>query len=265
MMGLQRIAFRGLRVHPERYMREQSQRRERGFPPTQWSLIGRAREEDSKGTRPALEELLTRYLPALRVHLLIRQAGNEDAIQDLLQGFIASRILESNLIATAAPSRGKFRTLLLTSLDRYVIDQHRRASAQMRDGAREVLFVEAADVPASPAASLEFDVAWVTEVLRQSVERLSVECEGEDKVHLWKLFEARILRPAIDDVMPISYEQLVVDLGFQSPSQAWNALVTVKRMFERNLRSVIREYVDDEALVDAEIRDLRVHLCGGAE
>src|SRR6188508_2148538 len=118
-------------------MREESQARERGFPPTQWSLIGRAREEDSKGKRPALDELLKRYLPALRVHLLIRRAGDEDAIQDLLQGFIASRILESNLIATAAPSRGKFRTLLLTSLDRYVVDQRRRASAQMRDSARE--------------------------------------------------------------------------------------------------------------------------------
>jgi hypothetical protein len=91
-----------------------------------------------------------------------------------------------------------------------------------------------------------------------------VECERQHRPDLWKLFEARILRPAIDDVEPIAYEQLVAELAFQSPSQAWNALVTVKRMFESALRSVIREYVQDEALVDAEIQDLHANLGRGA-
>ena len=95
----------------------------RGFQTTQWSLIDRVRNEDSEGTRPALDELLRRYLPALRVHLRIRGAGGEHAVEDLLQGFVKSRILEANLVATASASRGKFRTLLLTSLDRYVVDQ----------------------------------------------------------------------------------------------------------------------------------------------
>src|SRR5829696_3859701 len=89
------------------------------FPTTRWTLIDLVRHEDSRGDRPALDELLRCYWPALRVHLAIRRAGTPDEIDDLLQGFIASRILDANLVATAVPSRGRFRTLLLTSLDRY--------------------------------------------------------------------------------------------------------------------------------------------------
>src|SRR5688572_27950274 len=176
------------------------------FPTTRWTLIERVRQEDPAGHRPALDELLRRYWPALRVHLTIRRAGTQEEIDDLLQGFIASRILDSKLLATAAPARGKFRTLLSTSLDRYVINQRRHASAQKRGGARAVSLGEAADDVASafssPAASHEFDVAWVRQVLRESVYRLRLECEREGRHDLWTLFERRILRPALEGVEP---------------------------------------------------------------
>jgi RNA polymerase sigma-70 factor (ECF subfamily) len=250
-------------------MENSSQARHGGFPTTNWALIDRAREEDSHGERPALDELLRRYLPALRVHLSVRRIGNREEVEDLLQGFITSRILESKLVSTAAPSRGKFRTLLLTSLDRYVIDQRRHAAAQKRSAAREVSLAEAADVPevcSSSEASHEFDVAWVRQVLRQSVDRLRLECESQRRPDLWKLFEARILRPALEGAEPIAYEQIVTELSYESPSHAWNALVTVKRMFKRSLRSVIEEYVGDadESLVEQEIDDLHVLVARGA-
>jgi DNA-directed RNA polymerase specialized sigma24 family protein len=249
-------------------MSNYSEAENRSLPTTRWSLVGRVREESSQGSRPALDELLRRYLPALRVHLEIRRAGTNEEIEDLIQGFIASRILESKLVTTAAQSRGKFRTLLLTSLDRYVIDQRRYASAQKRDGARNISLVQ--DMPgvpadnSDPAAASEFDVAWVREVLRQTVKSLRTECEAQNRSDLWKLFEARILRPALDDVEPVAYEQLVAELGFKSPTQAWNALVTVKRMFERALRSIVVEYIHDETLAEEELKDLRAVLCRGA-
>jgi DNA-directed RNA polymerase specialized sigma24 family protein len=235
---------------------------------TRWSLVGRARDEDSQGNRPALDELLRRYLPAMRVHLKIRRAGTNEEIEDLLQGFIASKILESKLVATATQSRGTFRTLLLTSLDRYAIDQRRHASAQKRDRAREVSLVKGmqnvADDGADRMVSLEFDIAWVRQILRQSVDRLRTECEAQHRVDLWKLFDGRILRPTLNDAEPVPYEELVAELGFKSPTQAWNALVTVKRMFERTLRSVIREYTHDDKLAEQELKDLCDELCGRA-
>src|SRR6478609_8864918 len=115
------------------------------LPATRWSLIARVREEDCQGKRPAMDELLRRYLPALRVHLTIRCAGSKEEIEDLIQGFIASRILESKLVESAAQERGRFRTLLLTSLDRYVIDQRRRANAKKRSSPPQVPMDQAAE------------------------------------------------------------------------------------------------------------------------
>ena len=83
---------------------------------------------------------------------------------------------------------------------------------------------------------------------------------------MWRLFEGRVLGPTLEDAEPLPYEQLVSELGYRSPSQAWNALVTVKRMFERSLRSVIRDYVGDgdERLIEEEIDDLHLLLARGA-
>jgi hypothetical protein len=118
----------------------------------------------------------------------------------------------------------------------------------------------------SPAASHEFDIAWVRQVLRQSVDHLRLECDRQQRPDLWELFEARILRPAIEDAQPVEYEQLITQLRYQSPSQAWNALVTVKRMFERSLRAVVAQYVGDadEKVVEQEIEDLHILLARGA-
>jgi hypothetical protein len=46
-------------------------------------------------------------------------------------------------------------------------------------------------------------------------------------------------------------------IGFKTPLQASNALVTAKRMFERQLRSVVAEYAGDESEVESELMDLR--------
>ena len=46
-------------------------------------------------------------------------------------------------------------------------------------------------------------------------------------------------------------------LTFGTLAVASNALVTAKRMFERNLRAVVAEYAADEADIDREIAELR--------
>src|SRR5215217_2507880 len=99
-----------------------------GFPSTQWSVVETAGREDSRGDRPALETLLKRYLPALRGHLLCRRAVQPDRIDDLLQGFVTSKVLE----ARGDRNRGRFRTLLLTALDHFVISQVRHDQAAKR-------------------------------------------------------------------------------------------------------------------------------------
>ena len=132
------------------------------FPTTHWSLVARAGRDGGDARREALDQLLRRYLPALRAHLLFgRRMPAEDA-EDLLQEFVASRILQRDLVDRADRQLGKFRTYLLAALDRFFIDQLRRRNARKRSlgaGPLQALDDGAEAVAAAPAPDA-FDVAW---------------------------------------------------------------------------------------------------------
>jgi DNA-directed RNA polymerase specialized sigma24 family protein len=233
------------------------------FPQTEWSLVETAGEEAAGNGRPVLAELLKRYSAALRAHLGSHFRITDQRIDDLLQGFIASRVLETHLIAKADRFRGKFRTFLLTSLDNYVSSELRAERAQCRGGnGTRSLESENEPEPSDRGYSPNgvFDVAWARGVIAEAIERLHAQCEASGRLELWELLDKRVLGPALTGAAPVSYAQLVERFGFATPSQACNALVTAKRMFARILREIAAEYTDDPAEVDAEIRDLRAIL-----
>ena len=243
---------------------EPAQPAQRVFPSTHWSIIDCARREDLQGQRPALSELLARYLPALRAHLLIRRSIDPDQVDDALQSFISSKVLEADLIARADRARGKFRTLLLTALDRFVISQQRHDQAAKRGGGR-VESIEAlaeTDVPRDARAASgdeadAFDVAWARQILRLAVERMRAQCETDGRLDVWGVFECRVLRPALDGSEPADYDRVVDRFGVRSPTQLWNAVRTGKLLFARVLRGVVAEYAASEEEVEAELSDLR--------
>lgn len=223
---------------------------------TQWSLVDRAAAETDQPGRPALAELLRQYLPALRSHLVIRKQIRPDQAEDLIQGFISEKVLQQGLFARADRTRGRFRSLVLTALDRYVVDQlTRRTPGQLDPG------YEAVD--AQPRPSEAFDQAWARQVIDLAIRRMQAECQSSGRNDLWEIFECRIVAPAIDRINPLPYEPLVRRFGFRSVMQAANVLTTAKRMFGRILRAVIAEYVD-EADIEAELKDLLKTLSGRA-
>jgi RNA polymerase sigma-70 factor (ECF subfamily) len=112
------------------------------FPTTHWSMVARAGQDPSAAQRDALGNLLRRYLAAFRSFVTTRYRLPRDRADDLVQGFIASRLLEKNLIAKAEANRGKFRNFLMTALERYAVDQFREAAAQKRQGDRNPVDVQ---------------------------------------------------------------------------------------------------------------------------
>src|SRR5213079_336957 len=92
------------------------------FPATRWSLVGRAATRGTENGKLALAELVQIYLPALRAFLTVSMRIDEHRADDLLQGFLADRVLQQDMIAQADRERGKFRTFLLATLKRYAID-----------------------------------------------------------------------------------------------------------------------------------------------
>lgn len=230
------------------------------FPATRWSLVGRAGSPDAAAASQSIAALLQSYLPALRAHLEVARGVRRDRADDLLQGFIASRVLEQNLIARAEQSRGRFRSFLLASLDNYAANQLRDQSRQKRrfEAGHEPLGSDLTDLDALPP-SAAFDRAWGRQVVTEALKRMEHECDASGRSDLWALFRRRVVLPAFDGAEPVPYEALTREFCFQSPSQAINALVTAKRMFTRMLRAVISEYAGDES-IETEIRELRAVL-----
>ncbi|MBL9122813.1 MAG: sigma-70 family RNA polymerase sigma factor, partial [Planctomycetaceae bacterium] len=207
------------------------------FDTTQWSAVFRAQSAQSTAGRQALADLVQRYYPALRVHLLRKRWLDEHRVNDLLQGFVADKLLEKRLVDRADPSKGKFRALLVRALENYVIDQLRGDPPP------------AAEFKADPLDGTEtnaFDVAWARSLLTDTLDRMRQECSGKQRAPIWEVFDCRLLQPTRQGVEPTPYDELVRRFGFESPDQASNALVTAKRTFNRIFAQVAAGYLADD-------------------
>ena len=231
----------------------------RRFVKTDWGLVGQAGE----GRREALGVLLLRYLPALRAYLMQRGGLTCDNADDILQEFVASKILQGEAIAHARRNEGKFRTFLLKTLNRFVINRMRDRQTKKRapQHGRIVSLGDHLELLGSERQPADaFHAAWAQEALREALRRMQVQCERSGRADLWAVFQCRVAGPILEGKEPVSYEHLIERFGFRSPSQASNALITAKRMYARTLRAVLAEYARDEEEVEEEIRELREAL-----
>ncbi len=236
------------------------------FPSTHWSLVAQAGQRDAQSKREAIGRLVERYFPALRAHLIYTKRLRPDRADDLLQEFTASKILEKDLLAQADRQLGKFRTFLLTALDRFALNQMRNEGARKRApaaGARLEGGGWAENLPCQQGPADTFDIAWARGVIDQAVTQMHTECEKSGRMDVWGVFECRILGPTLEGTEPLDYRQLVERFGFRSPSEASNVLVTAKRMYARTLRSVVGQYARDDEEIGSEIAELREILGSG--
>jgi len=228
------------------------------FPSTQWSLVARAGHVSTARRREALSTLLHRYMPALRTHLVLARRISPDRADDLIQGFIADKIIEQNLLRQAEESRGRFRSFLLVALDRYVISQYRQETARKRSPSSSIFDIsDQPDLCAADAEpSWQFTLIWARQVVEEARLRMEAHCQASFRPDLWLVFSERILHPQADNIEPPSHDQVAFDLKLKSPKEASNLLITAKRLFARVLRLVVAEYVRDEREIDDEIKDL---------
>lgn len=236
------------------------------FPATHWTLVSRARVDESGVRLHALNELLTAYRPALVRYAVAVLRQPPDQGEDLVQGFIAEKIIERQLLKKADRARGRFRSFLLKCFSNYIRSEARRDQAQKRGPgvANIVDFDEHAEsLPAANDHAREFDSLWARQVLDKTLENMRRECDAKGCSHLWGIFEYRLLNPMLSGAEPPPYEDLVAQFGIQSPSQGANLLITAKRMFQRVLSETVRETVADENDVKAEITELKKILSSG--
>jgi hypothetical protein len=236
------------------------------FPTTHWSEVARAGDADPQIKREALGRLLAAYTPALRAHLLARKRVLPDRADDLLQGFICDQVVADDLMSRAKEERGRLRSFVVVALDRYVVRVLRAENAQKRrpDGLLVPIEDGLLTREGQMTATDTFDLAWAREVVQRAIRQMRDQCRTGGREQTWLVFETCALAPLFDGSEPPSHAVTMQRLGFDSPQQVSNALVTAKRTFARCLRAIVGEYGRDEDEIEAELRDLWSILSHGS-
>ncbi len=224
-------------------------------------MIDGIRELDTGQRQAALNGLIRQYWKPVYCYLRRKGCDNEQA-KDLTQGFFHEIVLGRRLAERADAGKGRFRTFLLTALDRYVTSVHRREAAAKRRPKGAIAALEDVDESSvSPAAKeMEpeeaFTYVWASELLRDVLAEVEENCTRDGKGVHWQLFHAHVLNPIIAAQEAPKLAQLCRQFGLSDATQAANMIVTVKRRFQAALRNRVQDYVGSKEEVDQEIRDL---------
>ena len=229
------------------------------FATTERSLLERANADGSTVRRLALDTLLRRYYPALRKHLVVRRRLLREQAEELLQGFVAAKLLEGRLLTKVDLSKGKFRWFLVRSLDNYVCDELYRPTRPVSLNEKLEPFAVESGVEADI-----FELAWARQVLTETLATFKADCDAKGQNRIWEVFRIRLFEPLLLGKPVPVYADLVAQLGFASAEQSANALVTAKRKFKEAFDRGVETYLaEDETPNDALMELLRV-LSGAA-
>jgi DNA-directed RNA polymerase specialized sigma24 family protein len=240
---------------------EQNQPKTPSTTATCWTMIGDAINEKSPTTKGSREQLTKRYWPA--IFAFIKASGRSVTVsEDLTQGFICDVFLGRNLLSKAEESRGRFRSLLLSSVRNYIADDYRKQTAKRRapssgpPGSLDAHSgMETADkTNVTPESA--FNIRWIDElILRTSEETKSALIANGQGAH-WDIFKLRVLDPCLLGATPIPHEELSAKWGLDGLPQVSNFLVTAKRRFARTLLLNVRETLPENQDPSLELREL---------
>ena len=137
------------------------------FGTTSWTKILDARTSTEERHSLIINELLDRYWKPVYCYLRHKGYDNEKA-KDLTQGFFHEVVLGRDLLKQADKAKGKFRTFLLTALDRYTVDVYREETAKYTSVSLPSC-TAAPKLTSRPAYAV---VAWVVARIRVSPVRI---------------------------------------------------------------------------------------------
>jgi len=231
---------------------------------TRWSIVlscsDSATEEEK--AMAALAELCKIYWRPVFA-FICRQGHSVPDAQDLTQEFFG-RVIKGRLIQSADRNRGKFRSLLLTALKRFLHDQGDRRHARKRGG--DLRFVswddwmtEAPSHLAIPEQESDnwsperiFDVRWAATVVERALRRLGDEFEKHGRRQVFDVLSSCLTADRKD----VSYATFARILGLQE-----TAVKNLVRRLRERYRALLREEVAETVGGANEIDDELRYLC----
>ena len=228
------------------------------FTATHWTqIVLAAGQNGSAPAQEALEALCVRYWPAIYGFLRQKNHSPEDAA-DLAQSFFG-HLLSENALARADRSKGRFRNFLLGALQRFLIDESRRNTAQKRGHGRVVLALDFSAVEeryldeADPGLSAEqlYDRRWAATVLETAFEELQAEFRAADQIARFDYLK-RFLSEEVGDG---DYEAGAARLGI-TPKAVSSAVSRLRERYRELVQRNVLATVAGPEEIGPEFREL---------
>jgi hypothetical protein len=230
------------------------------FPATHWERIDKIKSGQD-ADRALISLMLERYWKPVYCHLRRKGYDNECA-KDLTQGFLHEIVLKRGLVHKADPSRGRFRSLLLTALKRYLVNVKQGESVRTRIPQEKLVpltLVEPADLSHLMTESSPDEVyhyVWLSVLLDQVLSAVQTCCEQQGLQIHWQLFHDRVVQPILQDAAAPSLTELGQRYGIQDKKKVSNMLITVKRRFRSALKAYVRSTVASDQCVPEELAEI---------
>ena len=164
------------------------------FPTTRWTLVGRLHHQDQAVVRRALDELCAQYHYPLYCHIRRRGFDHADA-EDALHDFLA-KLLRNDAFHAVAEEKGRLRSFLAVSLQRFLIDWRKRQARGVRLHALDPAELESRYLrevaPGTDDPEILFDRKWAHALIHRTLDTLAAAYLEKGK---GPLFDA--LRPVL--------------------------------------------------------------------
>ena len=229
------------------------------FQTTHWTVILQAGQADAdEAARKALATFSEAYWPPL--YTFIRRRGYPPAdAQDIVQGFFV-HLFEQNTLSRADQEKGRLRSFLLGSLQKYLLKQRERMRSIKRGGNQQLvsfdLHLPETEAAMQATAHLSevscYDLAWASTIAKRSWQLLRETLVAEGKAQ-W-LDE---LKPFVAGVgaVPPNQEEVAARFGVPVATlRRW--LSRLRQRYRELLRAEVASTVSDPADVDEELHYL---------
>ena len=216
-------------------------------------------QSQAPGSKDALADLCKLYWYPLYGFIRRRGHSPEDA-EDLVQGFFV-HLLEHKTFRRIDRSKGKFRSFLLASLQRFLSDEADKARCLKRGGKAEFVYLDLERAEdryrLEPVDTLSpekiFDARWAMAMIGEALNRLNDEYAANGKAATFQALRS-FLDPLNTKSLP-SYEEVAAQLT-ASVGSLKTLVHRLRKQYTTLLREEIIRTLSDTADVDSEIHQL---------
>jgi DNA-directed RNA polymerase specialized sigma24 family protein len=232
------------------------------LPDTRWDWIEQLRAESGGATsRAALALLCEGYWYPVFARLR-SQGHSREVAEDITQGFF-EKLIRTRAFETADPAKGRLRSLLLTSLSRYVGNLQDAEWAQKRGGRERIhlpifsttewaeqRFLSEKLSTSADSPDTAFNRRWWALVLDQALQAVRADFSARGRL---ALFAA--LCPFLDDSRPGGQPLAATaqQLGIKETTLRVS-LVRLRRQLADEIRAIILRTTGNPEAADEELR-----------